>query len=251
MFKLKTVGVVTLASLLLLSGCSSNNPEEEIEPVNNTLPYNSRTVTTTIPEGWSQITVAWDDGSSLFVPFPGEEATSIFGKEVSSVERVGLVADAAGEAQYSIDMPYDAHNIHFHVQILAKDVGEGGEEPALVAASFGGCSSHYAPYYYLADDAYYGLGVSSSTSYKKQYRAGVFLDDIRALACDISYSISDITSGFEDYADSVAAELLTSFGLSDCAEALSGDNLPQGYLTLEDFREMADTRLEQESEEAE
>ena len=78
----------------------------------------------------------------------------------------------------------------------------------------------------------------------------VFLDDNRALACDISYSISDITSGFEDYADSVAAELLTSFGLSDCAEAISGDNLPQGYLTLEDFREMADTRLEQESEEA-
>ena len=99
MFKLKTVGVVTLASLLLLSGCSSNTPEEEIEPVNNTLPYDSRTVTTTIPEGWSQITVAWDDGSSLFVPFPGEEAASIFGKEVSSVERVGLVADAAGEAQ--------------------------------------------------------------------------------------------------------------------------------------------------------
>ena len=250
MFNLNTVGVVSLASLLLLSGCSSNTPEE-IEPVNNTLPYDSRTVTTTIPEGWSQITVAWDDGSSLFVPFPGEEATSIFGKEVSSVERVGLVADAAGEAQYSIDMPYDAHNIHFHVQILAKDVGEGGEEPALVAASFGGCSSHYAPYYYLADDAYYGLGVSSSTSYKKQYRAVVFLDDNRALACDISYSISDITSGFEDYADSVAAKFLTSFGLSDCAEALSGDNLPQGYLTLEDFREMADTRLEQESEEAE
>lgn len=37
MFKLKTVGAVTLASLLLLSGCSSNNPEDEIEPVNNTL----------------------------------------------------------------------------------------------------------------------------------------------------------------------------------------------------------------------
>lgn len=46
MFKLKTVGAVTLASLLLLSGCSSNNPEDEIEPVNNTLPYDSRTVST-------------------------------------------------------------------------------------------------------------------------------------------------------------------------------------------------------------
>lgn len=148
-------------------------------------------------------------------------------------------------------MPYDEHNIHFHVQVLAKDVGEGGEEPALVAASFGGCSSHYAPYYYLADDAYYGLGVSSSMSYEKQYRAVVFLDDNRALACDVSYLISDINSEVEDYADSVVAELLTSFGLSNCAEVLSGDNLPQGYLTLEDFREMADTRLEQESEGAE
>lgn len=175
----------------------------------------------------------------------------MFGKEVGSVERVGLVADASGEVQYSIDMPYDEHNIHFHVQVLAKDVGEGGEEPALVAASFGGCSSHYAPYYYLADDAYYGLGVSSSMSYEKQYRAVVFLDDNRALACDVSYLISDINSEVEDYADSVVAELLTSFGLSNCAEVLSGDNLPQGYLTLEDFREMADTRLEQESEGAE
>lgn len=240
-----------LASLLLLSGCSSNNPEDEIEPVNNTLPYDSRTVTTTIPEEWSQLTVAWGDGSSLSIPFPGEGATSVFGKEVGSVERVGLVADASGEVQYSIDMPYDEHNIHFHVQVLAKDVGEGGEEPALVAASFGGCSSHYAPYYYLADDAYYGLGVSSSMSYEKQYRAVVFLDDNRALACDVSYLISDINSEVEDYADSVVAELLTSFGLSNCAEVLSGDNLPQGYLTLEDFREMADTRLEQESEGAE
>lgn len=111
MFKLKTVGAVTLASLLLLSGCSSNNPEDEIEPVNNTLPYDSRTV--------------------------------------------------------------------------------------------------------------------------------------RALACDVSYLISDINSEVEDYADSVVAELLTSFGLSNCAEVLSGDNLPQGYLTLEDFRGMADTRLAQ------
>ena len=93
--------------------------------------------------------------------------------------------------------------------------------------------------------------MSSSTSYEKQYRAVVFLDDNRALACDVSYSISGISSGFEDYADSVVAELLTYFGLSDCAEVLSRDNLPQGYLTLEDFREMADTRLEQESEEAE
>ena len=250
MFKLKTVGAVTLASLLLLSGCSSNNPEDEIEPVNNTLPYDSRTVTTTIPEEWSQLTVAWGDGSSLSIPFP-EGATSVFGKEVSSVERVGLVADASGEVQYSIDMPYNEHNIHFHVQVLAKDVGDGGEEPAMVAASFGGCSSHYAPYYYLADDAYFGLGVSSSTSYEKQYRAVVFLDDNRALACDVSYLISDINSEVEDYADSIVAELLTSFGLSDCAEVLSGDDLPQGYLTLEDFREMADTRLEQEGAEAE
>ena len=130
MFKLKTVGAVTLASLLLLSGCSSNNPEDEIEPVNNTLPYDSRTVTTTIPEEWSQLTVAWGDGSSLSIPFPGEGATSVFGKEVGSVERVGLVADASGEVQYSIDMPYDEHNIHFHVQVLAKDVGEGGEGAA-------------------------------------------------------------------------------------------------------------------------
>lgn len=254
MFKLKTVGAVTLASLLLLSGCSSNNLEDEVELVNNNLPYDSRTVTTTIPEGWSQLTVAWGDGSSLSIPFPGEGSTSMFGKEVSSVERVGLVADASGEVQYSIDMPYEEHNIHFHVQVLAKDVGEGGEEPALVAASFGGCSSHYAPYYYLADGAYFGLGVSSSTSYEKQYRAVIFLDNNRALACDVSYSISDITSidsGFEDYADLIVAELLTSFGLSDCAEVLSGDNLPQGYLTLEDFREMADTRLEQEGEGAE
>lgn len=245
------MGAVTLASLLLLSGCSSNNPEDEIEPVNNTLPYDSRTVTTTIPEEWSQLTVAWGDGSSLSIPFPGEGATSVFGKEVSSVERVGLVADASGEVQYSIDMPYNEHNIHFHVQVLAKDVGDGGEEPAMVAASFGGCSSHYAPYYYLADDAYFGLGVSSSTSYEKQYRAVVFLDDNRALACDVSYLISDINSEVEDYADSIVAELLTSFGLSDCAEVLSGDDLPQGYLTLEDFREMADTRLEQEGAEAE
>ena len=161
MFKLKTVGAVTLALLLLLSGCSSNNQENEVESVNNTLPYDSRTVTTTIPEEWSQLTVAWGDGSSLSIPFPGEGATRVFGKEVSSVERVGLVADASGEVQYSIDMPYNEHNIHFHVQVLAKDVGEGGEEPAMVAASFGGCSSHYAPYYYLADDAYFGLGVSS------------------------------------------------------------------------------------------
>ena len=49
MFKLKTVGAVTLASLLLLSGCSSNNLEDEVELVNNNLPYDSRTVTTTIP----------------------------------------------------------------------------------------------------------------------------------------------------------------------------------------------------------
>ena len=91
--------------------------------------------------------------------------------------------------------------------------------------------------------------MSSSTSYEKQYRAVIFLDNNRALACDVSYSISDITSidsGFEDYADLIVAELLTSFGLSDCAEVLSGDNL-----TLEDFREMADTRLEQEGEGAE
>lgn len=251
MFKLKTVAGIALAALLLLSGCSTDNPEEEIEPVNNTLPYDSRTVTTTIPEEWSQLTVAWGDGSSLSIPFPGEGVTSVFGKEVSSVERVGLVADASGEVQYSIDMPYNEHNIHFHVQVLAKDVGDGGEEPALVAASFGGCSSHYAPYYYLADDAYYGLGVSSSTSYEKRYRAVVFLDDNRALACDVSYSIGDIDPGVVDYADSIVAELLTSFGLSDCAEVLSGDDIPQGYLTLEDFREMADTRLEQEGAEAE
>ena len=37
----------------------------------------------------------------------------MFGKEVGSVERVGLVADASGEVQYSIDMPYDENNIHF------------------------------------------------------------------------------------------------------------------------------------------
>ena len=38
MFKLKTVGAVTLASLLLLSGCSSNNLEDEVELVNNKPP---------------------------------------------------------------------------------------------------------------------------------------------------------------------------------------------------------------------
>ena len=158
--KLKTVGAVTLASLLLLSGCSSNNLEDEVELVNNNLPYDSRTVTTTIPEGGASLLSL--GATAPPYPFRSREtgSTSMFGKEVSSVERVGLVADASGEVQYSIDMPYDEHNIHFHVQVLAKDVGEGGEEPALVAASFGGCSSHYAPYYYLADGAYFGLGVS-------------------------------------------------------------------------------------------
>ena len=246
MFKLKTAGGVVLASLLLLSGCSGSNDLEEIEPVNNTLPYDSRTVTAAVPEGWRSLTITWGDGSSLDVPFPGEGATSVFGSEVSSVERVGLAVGAPGEVQYSIDIPFDEHNIHFHVQMLAKDVGENGEEPALVAASFGGCGRHYTSYYSLVGDAYFGLGISSSAGYEKQYRAVVFLDNNRALTCDISYSISDVTSisaGFEDYADEIVAELLTAYELSDCMDALSGDNLPQGYLTLEDFREMADMRL--------
>ena len=211
MFKLKTVAGIALAALLLLSGCSTDNPEEEIEPVNNTLPYDSRIVTTTVPEGWRQLTVAWGNNSSIAIPFPGEGATEVFGSTVSNVERVGLVTEAEGEVQYNIDVPYDENNIHFHFQVLAKDIGEGGEEPALVASSFGGCSN-------------------------------------RALACDVSYSIEDITSidpEFEDYADDIVSNTFTSYGLFDCVEALSGGSLPQGYLTLEDFRGMADTRLAQ------
>lgn len=248
MFKLKTVAGIALAALLLLSGCSTDNPEEEIEPVNNTLPYDSRIVTTTVPEGWRQLTVAWGNNSSIAIPFPGEGATEVFGSTVSNVERVGLVTEAEGEVQYNIDVPYDENNIHFHFQVLAKDIGEGGEEPALVASSFGGCSNHFESYYYLMEDAYCGLGVSSSTRFEKQYRVVVFLDDNRALACDVSYSIEDITSidpEFEDYADDIVSNIFTSYGLFDCVEALSGGSLPQGYLTLEDFRGMADTRLAQ------
>ena len=125
MFKLKTVAGIALAALLLLSGCSTDNPEEEIEPVNNTLPYDSRIVTTTVPEGWRQLTVAWGNNSSIAIPFPGEGATEVFGSTVSNVERVGLVTEAEGEVQYNIDVPYDENNIHFHFQVLAKDIGEG------------------------------------------------------------------------------------------------------------------------------
>lgn len=244
---MRKMTIAALAVLLLLSSCS-NSKQEEIEPVNNTLPYGPRVVSTTVPDGWHSLSVAWRDGSTLLIPFPGEGATEVVGSTVSNVEKVGLVAEAEGEVQYNIDVPYDENNIHFHFQVLAKDVGGGSEEPALVASSFGGCSSHFRSYYYLMEDAYCGLGVSSSTRFEKQYRVVVFLDDNRALACDVSYSIEDITSidpGFEDYADDIVADTFTLYGLPDCVEALSGGNLPQGYLTLEDFREMADTRLAQ------